>query len=150
MDTQSQSAPKEFLTPTQLNKIDYERARADKTRIHVEMAEVELQKIKGGLIARVDVIAAWENVFAAINAKMLGLSPKIAAVCAGLDDPAEIKKAVDPMIRDALSEMASYRPEVDTTASLLAEQVPEEEEKVVRKRKSTGGRPKKAHSRSNT
>lgn len=140
MNAQTDTAFKEVLTPTQISRLDFERARADKTRLQAELAEVELTRIVNELIPRQDVIAAWRNVEAAIRAKILGLTPKIAAVCAALDNPADIKRAVDPMIRDALNDLADYRPEIDVSNSLLSDQKEPEPEEVKKPKKM--GRPK--------
>ena len=121
----------------------YDEARTRKVNAEAEIAELELAKIRGTLCMTDDVVKAWESVLHACKAKFLSLPTKVAPVVANESDTAKVKDFLEQAIREALTELSNYQPEVDPvrtgTAAIEADPTTPEEEKPKRK----VGRPKK-------
>lgn len=123
----------------------YDEARTRKINAEAEIAELELAKIRGTLCLTDDVVKAWETVLHACKAKFLSLPTKVAPVLANESDVAIIKDQLENAIREALTELSNYQPEIDpvNTGAAAAEvgEVVEAErpkKKVGRPRKVNG------------
>ena len=121
----------------------YDEARTRKLSAEAEIAELELAKIRGTLCMTEDVVKAWESVLHACKAKFLSLPTKVAPVAANESDTAKVKDFLEQAIREALTELSNYQPDIDPvrtgTAAIEADPTAEEEGKPKRK----VGRPKK-------
>lgn len=122
----------------------YDEARTRKINAEAEIAELELAKIRGTLCMTDDVVKAWESVLHACKAKFLSLPTKVAPVVANESDVAKVKDFLESAIREALTELSNYQPEIDpvrTGSAAVENELGAEEEAPKPKRKV--GRPKK-------
>ena len=92
---------------------DYDAARTRKMNADAEIAELELEKIRGTLCLTTDVVSAWESVLHACKTKFLSLPSKISPVLAAESDVGAVKQHLENQIREALSELANYNPSID-------------------------------------
>jgi len=119
------------VTATQVKQGDFEPAdseeadlafrvaRANKTRADARLAEIEVSKARGELVATVDVAAAWSEVLVGLRAKLLSIPTKAGATMAAETDQAVIEAFLEDQIRDALEELASYQPEFDPSGQTI-------------------------------
>lgn len=122
----------------------YDEARTRKINAEAEIAELQLEKIKGTLCLTEDVVKAWQSVLHACRAKLLAVPSKISPVLAAEDDPAIVRDRLEDQIREALAELANYKPEIDPVNNAGTDAPEAAEEKPAPKRKR--GRPRKAES----
>jgi hypothetical protein len=122
----------------------YDEARTRKINAEAEIAELELAKIRGTLCMTDDVVKAWESVLHACKAKFLSLPTKVAPVVANESDVAKVKDFLEGAIREALTELSNYQPEIDPvrTGSGAVENDPGGEEEEPKPKRKVG-RPKK-------
>ena len=122
----------------------YDEARTRKINAEAEIAELELAKIRGTLCMTDDVVKAWESVLHACKAKFLSLPTKVAPVVANESDVAKVKDFLEGAIREALTELSNYQPEIDPvrTGSAAVESEPGAEEEAPKPKRKVG-RPKK-------
>ena len=122
----------------------YDEARTRKVNAEAEIAELELAKIRGTLCMTDDVVKAWESVLHACKAKFLSLPTKVAPVVANESDVAKVKDFLEGAIREALTELSNYQPEIDPvrTGSAAVENDPGAEEEAPKPKRKVG-RPKK-------
>lgn len=125
----------------------YDEARTRKINAEAEIAELELAKIRGTLCLTEDVVKAWENVLHACKAKFLSMPTKVAPIVANESDVAIIKDHLENAIREALSELSNYRPEIDpvNTGSVSIDDL-EQSEPRPQAGKRKVGRPRKSAS----
>jgi hypothetical protein len=100
--------------------VTYDEARTRKVAAEAEIAELELERIRGTLCLTEDVVKTWENVLYACKAKFLAMPSKIAPLVANESEISKIQQAIEEHIKEALSELANYQPEinpVNTSAS---------------------------------
>lgn len=88
----------------------YDEARTRKVNAEAEIAELALVKARGELALVEDVIVAWNDVLAAMKAKMLAIPTKVATIVAVEDDPKIVKQEIEDQIREALDELSNYDP----------------------------------------
>lgn len=126
----------------------YDEARTRKMNADAEIAELELEKIRGTLCLTTDVVSAWESVLHACKTKFLALPSKISPVVASETDTGIVKQYLEDQIREALSELANYNPSVDPihTATASGEPVGDDEKADTAPKTKRGrvGRPRKA------
>lgn len=122
----------------------YDEARTRKLSAEAEIAELELAKIRGTLCMTEDVVKAWESVLHACKAKFLSLPTKVAPVVANESDTSKVKNVIEQAIREALSELANYQPEIDPvrTGGGVVESEPAAEGEAPKPKRKVG-RPKK-------
>ena len=89
---------------------DYNAARARKMEADPQMAELELLQAKGKLVPAEDVAGAWEDVLAAMKARLLALPSVCAPVCATETELAAVQSILENQVREALDELSSYQP----------------------------------------
>lgn len=123
----------------------YDEARTRKVNAEAEIAEIELKKIHGELVVAEDVISAWNDVLAALKAKLMAIPVKGAPIVSAEGNTGVCKSVLEDLINEALEELSNYDPKIDpTTASVES---PEEgngdaQAATKAKRKSVG-RPRK-------
>ena len=92
--------PYERLT---LQRIRFEKARADKI-------ELEVDQIKKNLLEAEKVELAWSEMIGSFRAKILGLPARSALQVSQMDDPAEIEALMRSIVSEALTELSEYDP----------------------------------------
>lgn len=83
-------------------KIRLTRAQADKT-------ELEVEKLRGVLVASSDVERVWTGMIAAARAKLLALPTKAAPQVLALDGRPAVEAFLARIVHEALAELADYR-----------------------------------------
>lgn len=125
----------------------YDEARTRKVAAEAQIAELELDRIKGTLCLTEDVVKAWETVLYACRAKFLAMPSKVAPILEGQKDITAIKTILENQVREALSELANYQPSIDpiNTASSADESGGDNEAVIAtpKVKRSAMGRPKK-------
>jgi hypothetical protein len=99
----SSAAPPPAVIPTgQLP--DFQKARALREHNLAQLAEIELHKAKGSLVARVAVQTGAYNAGRMLRDQLLGMPPQLAPELASMTDPWEIEKHLTAAIRRSLEE----------------------------------------------
>lgn len=93
--------------------LTYDEARTRKVAAEAEIAELELERIRGTLCLTEDVVKTWENVLYACKAKFLAMPSKAAPLIASENEIAKIQQIIEDHIKEALSELANYQPQID-------------------------------------
>ena len=119
---------------------DYDTARTRKMNADAEIAELELARIRGTLCLTDDVVAAWETVLQAAKAKFLGLPTKMAPIVANETDTGIVKDLLEQQLREALTELSNYQPQVDPVRTGTVQSDEPTEAKPAPKKR---GRPRK-------
>jgi hypothetical protein len=96
----------------------YDEARTRKVFAEAQMAELELAKINGKLVASEDVCKAWEEVLRNMKAKLLGMPSKIAPMVLGETSVAAVKTLLDNAIEECLHELSNYQPTIDAAKTI--------------------------------
>lgn len=126
----------------------YDEARTRKVAAEAQIAELELDRIRGTLCLTDDVVKAWENVLYACKAKFLAMPSKIAPLLENENSISNIKDIIETQIREALSELANYQPSIDpvNTGTDASESGDDNAPAIstTKTKRSTMGRPKKA------
>lgn len=124
---------------------NYEEARARKVAAEAEIAELELERIKGSLVQAHLVVNAWTDTLASMRAKLISLPSKAAPIVAAEDQAGVCQRVLDDLVREALEELSNYKPEVAPGESNSASEETKEETKAKEppKVKRGRGRPKK-------
>lgn len=138
--TSTVKPPRKPTTGGVLIGSDYDTARTRKMNADAEIAELELARIRGTLCLTDDVVAAWETVLQAAKAKFLSLPTKLAPIVANETDVSMVKDHLEQGLREALTELSNYQPQVDPvrTGAVQSEE-PSEAKPAPKKR----GRPRK-------
>lgn len=123
----------------------YDEARTRKVNAEAEIAELELKKIHGDLVVAEDVIAAWNDVLAAMKAKLMSIPTKGAPILSAETNTGVCKSVLEDLIIEALEELSNYDPKIDpTTASV---EPPEESngdaQAATKAKRKPVGRPRK-------
>lgn len=124
----------------------YDEARTRKVNAEAEIAEIELKKIHGELVVAEDVVSAWNDVLAALKAKLMSIPVKGAPIVSAESSTSVCKSVLEDLISEALEELSNYDPTIDpTTASVESPEESNGDTKAApkAKRKSVG-RPRKA------
>lgn len=119
---------------------DYDTARTRKMNADAEIAELELARIRGTLCLTDDVVVAWETVLQAAKAKFLSLPTKLAPVVANETDVSLVKDHLERGLREALTELSNYQPQVDPVRTGTVQREEQGEAKPAPKKR---GRPRK-------
>lgn len=123
----------------------YDEARTRKVNAEAEIAELELKKIHGELVVADDVVSAWNDVLAALKAKLMSIPAKGAPIVSAESNTGVCKSVLEDLIMEALEELSNYDPKIDPTTAAV--ESPEESDNDAKapakaKRKSVG-RPRK-------
>ena len=97
----------------------YEEARTRKVAAEAEIAELELKKVNGELVTAEDVVSAWNDVLAALKAKLLAVPVKGAPVVAAEINAAACQQIMEDLINEALEELSNYDPRIDPTKATV-------------------------------
>lgn len=94
---------------------DYASERARFIRARADLAEMEAETMRGGVIAAGDVEAAWIAVLALLRTRLLALPDRLAPQLHAEAGPAGVRDVLRDAIREALEELAEtdVRPERD-------------------------------------
>lgn len=126
---------------------NYEEARTRKVAAEAQIAELELERIKGTLCLAEDVVKAWETVLYACKAKFLAMPTKVAPLLANEIDVSKIQLILEEQIKEALSELANYQPSIDpiNTGSTAIEPIDGDEaiDSTPKTKRGRMGRPRK-------
>lgn len=119
----------------------YDEARTRKMNADAQIAELELEKVKGTLCLTDDVVKAWEGVLHACKTRFLSIPSKVARVLASETNPGVCEEILESQMREALAELANYAPASDPVAIISS--APEEETEIAPPKRKRG-RPRKA------
>ena len=117
----------------------YDEARTRKVTAEAEIAELELAKIQGSLVAADDVVKAWEDTLGALKAKLLSVPTKGAPIISTETDTAVCQRIMEDLINEALEELSNYDPKVSAAGSKAQSNTGD----VKKATRSKRGRPKK-------
>ena len=92
---------------------DIDEAKRRKAVADATLAEMEVARKSGELVAVVDVDHAVTQAFARVRARMLALPSKVAAECAAIDTPAECSEVIRQAVYDALTELSETEVEAE-------------------------------------
>ena len=106
--------------------ITYDEARTRKIAAEAEIAELELAKIRNDLAIVADVVKAWEDVLAAMKAKLLSVPTKVGPTLAAEDDASVIQSRLEDEIKECLDELSAYDPLSDPTCASISVAISEE------------------------
>jgi hypothetical protein len=99
----SMAAPPLVITPAgQLP--DFQKARALREHNLAQLAEIELHKAKGSLVAMAAVQTGAYNAGRMLRDQLLGMPPQLAPELASMTDPWEIEKHLTAAIRRSLED----------------------------------------------
>ena len=100
--------------------ITYDEARTRKVAAEAEIAELELSKIRNELAIVEDVVKAWEDVLAAMKAKLLAIPTKLGPALAAENDASVIQTRLEDEIKECLDELSNYEPLSDPTGATIS------------------------------
>jgi len=128
--------------------LTYDEARTRKVAAEAEIAELELAKVRGELALVQDVIKAWDDVLAALKAKLLAIPTKMGPILAAELDAGNVQRQLEDQIRECLNELSNYDPLSDPTSATNIDNGVEEGdgdiETTAKTKRQSVGRPKKA------
>lgn len=131
----------------------YDEARTRKLNAEAEIAEIELEKIKGSLVIAADVVTAWENVLGAMKGKLLSLPTKAAPIVAAETDAGGCQQILESILSEALEELSNYDPAINAGDTKRPVVAPEDgdfdTEAPAKVKRKPVGRPKKTARLSN-
>lgn len=132
----------------QTSYLTYDEARTRKVAAEAEIAELELAKVRGELALVQDVVKAWDDVLAALKAKLLAIPTKMGPILAAETDAGNIQQQLEDQIRECLYELANYDPLSDPTGATIivggSEEGDGDIEATSKTKRKPVGRPKKA------
>jgi hypothetical protein len=99
----SMAAPPLAITPAG-HLPDFQKARALREHNLAQLAEIELHKAKGSLVAMVAVQTGAYNAGRMLRDQLLGMPPQLAPELASMTDPWEIEKHLTAAIRRSLED----------------------------------------------
>jgi hypothetical protein len=93
----------------------WKAARARKTEADAQLAEIEVSRLKGALVAKNDVVAAWSGFLKVATSRLFGIPTKAGAQLAQETDKAVIEDYLENALREAVQEIMEYEPHIDPT-----------------------------------
>ena len=93
----------------------YDEARTRKVNAEAQIAEIELQKVRGELVPAEDVVNAWNDVLGALKSKLLSIPTKGAPILSTESKAGVCQKILEDLINEALEELSNYEPSTDPT-----------------------------------
>lgn len=127
--------------------LTYDEARTRKVAAEAEIAELELARIRNDLAIVADVVKAWEDVLAAMKAKLLAIPAKVGPSLAVEDNASLIQSRLEDEIKECLDELSTYDPLSDPTGTTIVVAKSEEgdgdTEATTKTNSKPVGRPKK-------
>jgi len=94
----------------------YDEARTRKVNAEAEIAELELKKIKGELVAAEDVVSAWGSVLGVLRTRLTSLPNKAAPLMAAESQAGVCQSILEDLIAEALEELSNYDPEINAAS----------------------------------
>jgi phage terminase Nu1 subunit (DNA packaging protein) len=82
--------------------------KARLTKIQADIAEIDLQKLRGKLVAIEDVEHEWSNLVTAFRSRILAIPNKAAHSVIGVKEHHKIENKIRDMINEALTELSKY------------------------------------------
>lgn len=106
-----------------------QEARLRKLQAEASLAELELEKQKGTVVAIEDVAAELAGTFATIKTRVLALSSKLPGLLIGKQSEREMQDVIDRELRIVLIELASHYEQAKEEESQLIATTEEDEDK---------------------
>ncbi len=97
----------------------YDEARTRKTNAEAQIAEIELEKVRGELVPAEDVVSAWNDVLGALKSKLMSIPTKGAPILATEAQAGVCQKILEDLITEALEELSNYEPSSDPTKTTV-------------------------------
>ena len=97
----------------------YDEARTRKTNAEAQIAEIELEKVRGELVPAEDVVSAWNDVLGALKSKLMSIPTKGAPILATESQAGVCQKILEDLITEALEELSNYEPSSDPTKTTV-------------------------------
>jgi hypothetical protein len=97
----------------------YDEARTRKTNAEAQIAEIELEKVRGELVPAEDVVTAWNDVLGALKSKLMSIPTKGAPILATEAQAGVCQKILEDLITEALEELSNYEPSSDPTKTTV-------------------------------
>jgi len=91
-------------------KISYRDEKAEHERIKKEIAQLELEEMRGNMHTTQDVQEAWADLIVEFRKRLVSLPPRLAAQLAFINDEKKIKTLLEAEITTALQVLAQYDP----------------------------------------
>jgi hypothetical protein len=123
----------------------YDEARTRKLNAEAQIAEIELQKVRGELVPAEDVVNAWNDVLGALKSKLLSIPTKGAPILSTESKAGVCQKILEDLINESLEELSNYEPSTDPTKTtvLPSEDGDGDPETATPPKRKRVGRPKK-------
>lgn len=90
---------------------ELERARIRSINATAEKTELEVEEMKGNLIALDEMKGMWAKVLGAFRARVLSMPSRLTPQLAAVRDPKKIEKLLKDTCYEALTELSEYEPE---------------------------------------
>ena len=97
----------------------YDEARTRKTNAEAQIAEIELEKVRGELVPAEEVVSAWNDVLGALKSKLMSIPTKGAPILATEVQAGVCQKILEDLITEALEELSNYEPSSDPTKTTV-------------------------------
>ncbi|MBY0088106.1 hypothetical protein [Brevibacillus brevis] len=91
-------------------KVSFRDEKAEHERIKKEIAQLELDEMRGNLHTTQDVQEAWADLIVEFRKRLMALPPRLAAQFAFISDEKKIKLLLTEEITTALHALAQYDP----------------------------------------
>lgn len=85
-------------------EVDGDRELANLRRAQAEHETLKVERLKGELLERSDVVQGWASIVSAARTRLLGVPSRLRAQYP--DMPHEVQSALDDLIREALEELS--------------------------------------------
>ena len=96
---------------------DIEEARARKMAAEAELAEVELQRIRGSLVEVAHYERSLSRAFGRVRSRLLAIPSRAAPDLIGLDDELAIDRVLDRYVLEVLEELRTDVPDEEAEAA---------------------------------
>lgn len=91
------------------NDMDINEARRRKEIAEAELKEIELERQKGDLLPKNEVILTWQKILSVLRSRLLAMPAKLAPILMGLSTISEIKNELNIEIRNMLEELSNAK-----------------------------------------
>lgn len=103
-------SPPVISAPTPSTGEDFMGARTRKEIALANLRSLEASRMQGTLIDAGEAKRAWAGMISAARSRFLGLPGKCAVYVAGSSDPVECQAILEKEVREALKNLAEYKP----------------------------------------
>ncbi|HEX2526912.1 MAG TPA: hypothetical protein VHL31_11540 [Geminicoccus sp.] len=94
-----------FAIQDDRRRIDFDEARQRKVAAEAQLAELELARQRGEVVAIEDVGVELEQRYAAVRARLMAMPPKLAPLLCP-DEPATAQSMIEAAVVEALAELS--------------------------------------------